>query len=286
MSKPKFIITRFTHGSAGKFLSTILQTSDKIDHWSVVVQAQKNTKLIDPVTLEYINRSFPKDHSQHLRAEPMVPYNTDLYSVSYLRGDNVTLDQYVDYAQKKNDSRLFTTITNELLTNLVFHRSTLPKFCYASKAVTITVTTDEEKKWLFNTLWSKHFLEIKNKIYYIPSDPEYCNFQSLPAVLRFNNQYCFPMEQKKQLYQKYVVTNSNNSYYFNPERFTEVDNVNNIDNVFIKLSDILNADQFNSAISTIFAQLGLENCNSDLINQMHKIWLSRQIPYDLQLPIH
>jgi hypothetical protein len=79
------------------------------------------------------------------------------------------------------------------------------------------------------------------------------------------------MEQKKQLYQKYVVTNSTNSYYFNPERFTEVDNVNNIDNVFIKLSDILNADQFNSAISTIFAQLGLENCNSDLINQMHKI---------------
>ena len=281
MSKPKFIITRFTHGSAGKFLSTVLQTSDKIDHWSVVVQAQKNTELIDPVTLEYVNRSFPKDHSQYLRAEPMVPYNTDLYSVGYPRGDDVTLDQYVDYAQKKNDIRLFTTITNKLLTNLVFHRPTLPKFCHASKAVTITVTTDKEKKWLFNTLWSKHFLEIKNKIYYIPSDPEYCNFQSLPTVLRFNNQYCFPMEQKNQLYQQYVVADSTNSYYFNPERFTEVDNANNIDNVFIKLSDILNADQFGSAISTIFAQLGLENFNSGLISQMHKIWLSRQIPYDL-----
>jgi hypothetical protein len=281
VSKPKFIITRFTHGSAGKFLSTVLQTSDKIDHWSVVVQAQKNTELIDPVTLEYVNRSFPKDHSQYLRAEPMVPYNTDLYSVGYPRGDDVTLDQYVDYAQKKNDIRLFTTITNKLLTNLVFHRPTLPKFCHASKAVTITVTTDKEKKWLFNTLWSKHFLEIKNKIYYIPSDPEYCNFQSLPTVLRFNNQYCFPMEQKNQLYQQYVVADSTNSYYFNPERFTEVDNANNIDNVFIKLSDILNADQFGSAISTIFAQLGLENFNSGLISQMHKIWLSRQIPYDL-----
>ena len=62
MGNPKFIITRFTHGSAGKFLSTVLQTSN----WSAVVQAQKNTELIEPVTLEYVDRSFPKDHSQYL----------------------------------------------------------------------------------------------------------------------------------------------------------------------------------------------------------------------------
>ena len=281
MSKPKFIITRFTHGSAGKFLSTVLQTSDKIDHWSVVVQSQKNTELIAPVTLEYVNRSFPKDHSRYLQAEPMVPYNTDLYSVGYPRGDNITLDQYVDYALEKNDIRLFTSIDNNRLANLVFHRPTLPKFCVASKAVTITVTTDKEKQWLFNTLWSKHFLEIKNKIYYIPSDPQYCNFQSLPTVLRFNNQYCFPLEQKDELYQKYVIGDHTNSYYFEPEKFTEFDSTNGIDNVFIKLSDILNADQFLLAISKIFLQLGLETPNSILISQMHKIWLSRQISYDL-----
>ena len=281
MSKPKFIITRFTHGSAGKFLSTVLQTSDKIDHWSVVVQSQKNTELIAPVTLEYVNRSFPKDHSRYLQAEPMVPYNTDLYSVGYPRGDNITLDQYVDYALEKNDIRLFTSIDNNRLANLVFHRPTLPKFCVASKAVTITVTTDKEKQWLFYTLWSKHFLEIKNKIYYIPSDPQYCNFQSLPTVLRFNNQYCFPLEQKDELYQKYVIGDHTNSYYFEPEKFTEFDSTNGIDNVFIKLSDILNADQFLLAISKIFLQLGLETPNSILISQMHKIWLSRQISYDL-----
>jgi uncharacterized protein YozE (UPF0346 family) len=281
VSNPKFIITRFTHGSAGKFLSTVLQTSDKIDHWSVVVQSQKNTELITPVTLEYVNRSFPKDHSRYLQAEPMVPYNTDLYSVGYPRGDNITLDQYVDYALEKNDIRLFTSIDNNRLANLVFHRPTLPKFCVASKAVTITVTTDKEKQWLFNTLWSKHFLEIKNKIYYIPSDPQYCNFQSLPTVLRFNNQYCFPLEQKDELYQKYVIGDHTNSYYFEPEKFTEFDSTNGIDNVFIKLSDILNADQFLLAISKIFLQLGLETPNSILISQMHKIWLSRQISYDL-----
>ena len=282
MGNPKFIITRFTHGSAGKFLSTVLQTSN----WSAVVQAQKNTELNEPVTLEYVDRSFPKDHSQYLRAEPMVPYNTDLYSVGCLRGNDVTLDQYINYAQKKNDIRLFNCVDQNFLVNLVFHEPILPMFCQNSQAVTITVTTDKEKQWLFNTLWSKHFLEIKNKIYYIPSAPEYCNFQSLPTVLRFNNQYCFPIEQKEQLYQKYVVNDHTNNYYFEPEKFTKVDNANRINNVFIKLADILNSERFNCAILTIFAQLGLENVNSNLISQMHKVWLSRQLPYDLQIPVH
>jgi hypothetical protein len=286
VSKPKFIITRFTHGSAGKFLSTVLQTSDKIDHWSVVVQAQKNTKLVDPVTLEYVNRSFPKDHSQYLRAEPMVPYNTDLYSVSYPRGNDVTLDQYVDYAQKKNDSRLLNCISQNLLVNLIFNKPTLPVFCQNNQAVTITVTTDKEKQWLFKTLWSKHFLETDTEIYYLPSDPEHCSFQSLATVLKFDNQYRFPISQKNQLYQEYVINNYTNSYYFNPEKFTEFDVANNIDNVFIKLSDILSADRFNSVIPTVFSQLGLENPSSTIISQMHKIWLSRQIPYDSCISIH
>jgi hypothetical protein len=286
MGKPKFIITRFTHGSAGKFLSTVLQTSNNIDHWSVVVQAQKNTELHNSVTLEYVNRSFPKDHSQYLQAEPMVPYNTDLYSVGYPRGNDVTLDQYIDYAKKKNDSRLFNCVEQNFLVNLMYHRPTLPLFCQNSQAVTITVTTDKEKQWLFKTLWSKHFLETDTEIYYLPSAPGYCNFHSLPTVLKFDNQYRFPISQKNQLYQECVVNNYTNSYYFDPEKFTQFDEANNINNIFIKLADILDAERFNSAILTTFAQLGLENFNSDLVSQMHKIWLSRQIPYDLQYPIH
>jgi hypothetical protein len=45
LGKLPFILTRFTHGSAGKFLSTVLQTSDQIEYWSVIVQSQKDTNL-------------------------------------------------------------------------------------------------------------------------------------------------------------------------------------------------------------------------------------------------
>ena len=106
MNYPKFIVTRFTHGSAGKFLSTVLQTSDKIDHWSAIIQEQKNTSLYEHVTLEYVARSFPVDHTQYLKSEPMVPYNTDLYSTSFFRGSDVSLDQYFLNAIHKQDSRI------------------------------------------------------------------------------------------------------------------------------------------------------------------------------------
>jgi hypothetical protein len=39
------IITRFTQGSAGKFLSTVLQTNKYVDHWSSVVQHQFDKTL-------------------------------------------------------------------------------------------------------------------------------------------------------------------------------------------------------------------------------------------------
>jgi len=71
-TKPNFLITRFTHGSGGKFLSTVLQTSILIDHWSAIVQSQKEkSELIEEVTLQYVMRSFPKEHAMHMQLEPI-----------------------------------------------------------------------------------------------------------------------------------------------------------------------------------------------------------------------
>jgi len=277
MSEPKFVLTRFTHGSAGKFLSTVLQTSDKIDHWSAVVQHQKKSEFIGPITLEYVRRSFPKDHSMHMQAEPMVPYNTDLYSVSHPRGNDVSLETYIQNSKLKNDLRLFACIERNIDVNLIFQKPTIPVFCQKSKAITITVTTTEEKQWLYNTLWSKHFIETDQDIRYIPNDPEYCNFQSICSVIRFGNPYRFPISSKQQLFHDYVINNHTNSWYFDPDRFAEYDHKHDIKNVFISLADILNRHQFTKVIPNIFEQLKLEEPDMDLIESMHDIWLSAQV---------
>jgi hypothetical protein len=281
MSNPKFILTRFTHGAAGKFLSTVLQTSEKIDHWSAIIQQHKNTTLGDKLTLEYTNRSFPIDKSRHLASEPMVPYNTDLYSTSFPRGNDVTLGQYIENAKLKNDFRLLNNIDSAKLSNLIVNKPIVPVFCQSANVVTIIVTTSDEKEWLFKTLWSKHFLEMTTEIRYLPADPAHCSFQSLPAILTFNNQYCFPVENKPELYHDYVVNNPTNDWYFNPGKFAEHDKLAQLNNTFINLDEILVTAKFLYAITKIFDHHNLGTPNMELIQQMHQIWLSRQFPYEV-----
>jgi hypothetical protein len=279
MSNPKFILTRFTHGSAGKFLSTMLQTSDNIDHWSAVVQSCKKTKIYTAVSVEYVKRSFPKEHCRHLRSEPMIPYNSDLYSVGYSRGNEVTIDQYVSNAVIKHDYRLMSCIDQNRLINLAFHKPNIPIFCQGSQAVTITVTTDKEKQWLYQTLWSKHFLETGTEIRHLPSDPEYCSFQSVPTVLEFNNQYRYSLDKKEQLYKNYVLNSHTNSWYFEPEKFKIFDQQHGIQNIFLPLAELLCHDKFKIMIPKLFKKLGLETKQTKLVNDLHKIWLERQIDY-------
>lgn len=281
MNKLKFIITRFTHGSAGKFLSTVLQTSDLVDHWSVPIQRYKQTKLFDSLVTEYVLRSFPVDHSQHLRSEPMVPYNTDLYSSGYTRGNNVTIEQYISNATIKNDTRLLDCIKLNLQINLIFHKPQLPVFCDGSNTVTITVTSQKEKNWLYNTLWSKHFLEKNGEIRYLPSDPSYCNFNSLVPVLTYNNQYLFTSAEKKKLFNDYIINNHTNSWYFDADKFKEYDSLHGLNNLFISLEEILSADKFLIVMQRIFKKFDLGTLNVDLVQHMHQIWLSRQFPYEI-----
>lgn len=281
MSKPKFILTRFTHGSAGKFLSSVLQTSNQVDHWSTIIQSNKQQPdLFKLLILQYTQRSFPADHAQYLRSEPMVPYNIDLYSTGYPRGNDVTLEQYILNAQNKNDTRLLECIRLDLQTNLIFNKPQTPVFCDGSNVVTVTVTSQQEKKWLYSTLWSKHFLEDKGEIRYLPSDPDYCSFYSLIPVLTYNNQYRFSLTDKKKLYNDYVINNHTNSWYFDPAKFTDHDKTHNLNNVFITLDEILLPTKFLSAIEKLFKHFDLGNPNLELISSMHQIWLNRQIPYE------
>ena len=276
-----FLITRFTHGSAGKFLSSILQTSDKIDHWSGVIQSNKsNIQLIDSLLIEYTKRSFPENHNNHIMLEPMVPYNVDLYSAGYARGNDVLLDHYLKNAHEKNDARLIECLRSKLKPNIVFHKPDIPVFCNGSSVVTITVTSDKEKSWLYNTLWSKQFLELDDEIRYVPSDPEYCNFNSIVQVLTYKNPYKFPKSMKEQLYEEYVVNDHTNPWYFDPDKFRQFDKENNLDNIFINLAEILIKDNFLHAVDRIFKKFELGQPNLPLISMLHSIWISRQLSYD------
>jgi hypothetical protein len=270
------IITRFTHGSAGKFLSTVLQTSKYVDHWSSVVQHQKELdELYEQTTIEYVKRSFPKDHSLHMLSEPMVPYNTSLYSTGYPRGNNVTYNEYCSQV----DNRMDICKSKQLLANIVFHKPNIPLFCKNSRTVTIMTTSKREQEWVHSTLWSKQFLETEEEIIKLDLSPDHCSFSSLPNILKYNPEYKFSLANKEQIFEKFVVGDHCASWYTDYKFFTEFDKTLELNNMFVDLENFFNVDRFVNSIIEIFSHFDLGTVNIDLIKSMHKIWLSRQHAY-------
>lgn len=82
---PKFLITRFTHGAGGKFLSSVLQTSKNVDHWNNLIESYKNHPLYCnfknlPTILKYNNScTFSIDEKARLIEEKIIKNHTCEY---------------------------------------------------------------------------------------------------------------------------------------------------------------------------------------------------------------
>jgi len=263
------IITRFPHGAAGKFLSTILQTSNNVDHWSTVVQHQKNIKqYVKETTLAYCHRAFPKDHNLHTQNEPMVPYSTDLYSSTFDRGQDVTFDQYCG----QNNIRFKECTKQKLHANIIFNKSKLPVFCNNAKVLTVLLTTEQEQNWVYKALWSKHFIENKDTIIYSPSSPMHCHLSTVPKLLEYKPEFCFDISRKQELYKEYILNNKTVVQYKQPHDLFN----NNVNNMFFNISDLFDVDLFIATMEKVFDKFDLGILNSVLVSEMYQLWWSRQ----------
>lgn len=281
MSKnPKFLITRFTHGAGGKFLSSVLQTSKNVDHWNSIIESYKNHCLFTKLVVSYTEQSFPEEPKFHMQKEPIAPYNTDLYSSSYSRGANLTLEEFVDHAHDVGDTKFIHAVEQNKCVNLIMNKPFLPAFCHGSQVVTVTTESASELNWLHRTLWSKHFLEENNNIHYLPDHPLYCNFKNLPTILKYNNPCTFLLSEKNQLIQEKIINNHTCEYYKNRNNFSAIDRDYRVENIFISLESFFNFNEFLARITEIFSQFNLGQPNVNLIQQIHTIWLARQLAYN------
>lgn len=275
VNKPKLLITQFTHGSGGKFLSSVLQTSTSVDHWNNIIEQYKKHNIFHSLNVSYVRRSFPTNPAEHVQKEPMCPYNTDLFSSTYDRGSDVASKELLDHAVAVNDRFFINAYSREKYINLIMHRSSLPAFCSDAKIVIVTTETAQEIKWLHSTLWNKHFLEDRDKIYYIPDHPMYCNFKSLPKILEYKNPFVFPAADKQKIIQEKIVNNHNAEFYKCSKNFVKNDN-----NYYIPLSSFFDFENFSQHIEQIFKQFDFSGLDLKLLKSMHSLWVNCQIPYD------
>lgn len=273
----RFIVTRFTQGSGGKFLSSVIQASNTVDHWSTVLQLHKNQAIFSQLVHHYFDRSFPLDHSLALRNEPHCPYSTDLYSSSYDRGNDVTLEQLLQHAHRVNDVRFLDSWYKNRLMNIVFHKPQIPQFCNNNFTVTITIKTEAEQQWVYQTLWQKHWIEINGRLIYAPNDPEYCHITALPNVLKFNNISRFSPDEKSRILNEIVSKDHTRQWYIDHLKFEEYDSVHGLQNLFVPLRSFFDRDQFIDIVDCIFKKFSLQPVNIDLIDTMRSIWVSKQI---------
>lgn len=272
----KFILVRFTHGSGGKFLSSVLQTSNVVDHWCATLQSHKYDSYWPQLVQQYIQRSFPRQHELALRSEPHIPYCCDLYSTSRERGYDVDLDQYLGHANICRDHRLLACAHGDIYCNLVFNRPRMPKFCDGMPAVNIIVSTRREQDWLDRTLWSKHFIRTDHEIIFAPDDPDYCHTTRLPDVIRYANRSRWPLSQSENLYQDLVVNNATRDWYMNPEKFEAWDLDHSVDSYNFPLWSFFNRDLFRHHVQQVFDKFSLGEPDLELLEQIRTTWTSSQ----------
>lgn len=274
-----FLVVRFTHGSGGKFLSSVIQASETVDHWSTVLQNHKRHEIFPRLVGHYFQRSFPADHSLALRSEPHSPYCTDLYSSSYPRGAEVELDQYWSRATAVNDVRFLNSRAHGRLVNLIFNRPELPRFCKRSPTITVTIESESEQQWVCQTLWQKHWIQNHRELIYAPDDPDYCHATRLADVLKYNNPSRYPVSEKDYLMDKFVLNNPTRPWYLDHQMFGQHDDALELDNVFIPLSSFFHRDYFIDHIKNIMIRFDLDPVCTDLLDRMRKIWTANQIPF-------
>lgn len=275
----RFLLVRFTHGSGGKFLSSVLQTSSVVDHWCSTLQSHKNTTYWLQLLAQYTKRSFPRDDAAALHTEPHVPYCCDLYSASRERGQDVDLRQYLAHAHERNDYRLLACRDQQLICNLIFHRAQVPMFCFGMPAVTISVSTDREQKWLDKTQWKKHFIVTDTEIIHAPDDIDYCHITCMPDVIKYNNISRWSKDQEPMLKQKFLTKNTTRDWYFNIEKFYTWDNQHGIDNYFIPLASFFSREKFQDHVKFIFNKFDLGCPDLSAIDLVRQIWVDNQIEF-------
>lgn len=275
-----FIITRFTHGSGGKFLSSVIQTSNAVDHWFTALQNHKHHEIFPQLIKHYFDRCFPLDHSLAIRNEPHCPYCTDLYSGSYPRGNDVTTEQFLAHAHQVNDTRFLNSWYQDRFVNLIFNKPEIPRFCDNSSVVTITIETEAEQQWVYQTLWRKHWIELEEELIYAPDNPEYCHMTTLSQVLKFNNPSRYPATEKSRLWNEFVLQNHTRHWYLDHDKFQSYDRCHGLHNVFIALRSFFDRDQFIHNIDHIVREFSLDPINLDLVDTMRSIWVSRQIAFN------
>lgn len=271
-----FIVIRFTHGSAGRFLSTVLQLSPDVAHWNQ--KLKKSTNIDVDQYCDYLEHCFPKNPSQHLRVEPDLPYESNFYSGTYSRGEDVDFDDYIEHQRKVNCEYFFDNIKQHKKINLILHKSKIPKFMHGSNVINVIIDTPKALDLTQKMLWLKHYQVINgNTIKRLAHNPDTCN-QKRSHLVR---QYCkessiVSVDSIPDFYQTEIIDNSDIKIFCDTQTVLFDETNSNCTQHFFYLNNIFDKLDLFSNIIEICNEANLRYPDKELVSLTFDKWWSSQ----------
>jgi len=258
-----FFVIKFAQGSGGKFVNSILQTSDKIGHWDIEVNRAKNTNSFADKFLEYTQESFPTNLNIHLKKEPCLPFSFKEFSSNYTK---TTLSYEKVMKLLRNESYCKEIFSNNQKLSLYKHNET-DEFLKDSDIVTLCIDSKYAKRFTQQASIHKRYGVNENYVLYKMHHPEYCNPRSANLASKYvDENKPYRNISKIQFLKKEILNRKIYQPYINLNGKGIISLTNIITDTFTATKEL----------KKIFNDYGLGNFNEDLVAQAHSIWFNAQ----------
>lgn len=159
---PKFLVIRFAPGSAGNFLTSLLQCSEGVGHWFEHLEQDKSQQD----WLSYFQKVYVTDLSQWLQNDPQTCTTLgirEIFSASYDRGNDLTVEQFAQQEIQHCSAFYFDLKRQNRYIPILWHKNFFP--AYFSNATFVNIMLDADSiRWFDRSYYRKHFrLEHKNQ---------------------------------------------------------------------------------------------------------------------------
>lgn len=260
-SKIPLLFVRYAPGSAGNFVISILQTSNKLPCWNTQVEQSKGTPQFDECFKNWFSKCFQSNLENHIKYEPHHPYQLDFISAKHPRGDELSAEQFVKELKNRNDQLFLNNIQNHQQTVMRLNKPVVPQWGLGNSIINIVVDKTS-KKWFYKTRYIKLFGIDNNEWVSKENHPDYLSAKY--KKIQFSNPYRFQMS-KFAFLKTFVIGEPAILPFFNYDKLLEPVSNRYCKQYKLPLSDIINPKSNVKLMLNLFDQLDLGTPNKKLI---------------------
>jgi hypothetical protein len=260
-SKIPLLFVRYAPGAAGNFLISILQTSNKLPCWDIQVENSKSTLQFEEFFKNWFSKCFQPDLENHIKYEPHHPYQLDFVSAKHPRGDDLSVEEFIEELKNRQDQLFLSNIQCQQQTVMRLNKSNVPRWGLGNPIINIVVDS-LSKKWFYKIRYIKLFGRDSNGWLSKENHPDYllAKFKKI----QFRNIYHFQIS-KFALLKNFVIGESAVLPFYDYNKLLEPTSNQHCKQYKVNLSNLLDPSTNVDTILWLFEQLELGEPNKKLI---------------------